>query len=146
MIEELRHQNIGRLLVEASRAYRRGAMAEISRRGHPALTLAHAAILPFIDPGGVRLSELAEQTGMTKQSAAQLVQQLISAGYLRKTEDPTDGRAQLITFTEEGMRFVRDAHEIRLLLEEKMEQAIGRAELNALRDQLRRLPEHLLSK
>jgi DNA-binding MarR family transcriptional regulator len=121
-------------------------MAELNQRDHPDLTMAHAAILPFIDPGGVRLSDLAEQVGMTKQSAAQLVQQLISAGYLRRTQDPTDGRAQLITFTEEGRRFLRDAHGIRLRLEQKVEHALGRAELDALREQLRRLPEYLTSR
>ena len=50
---------------------------------------------------------------MTKQSMRQLVLDLEESGYVRRLPDPGDRRATLVTFTEDGWRFLRDAHEVK---------------------------------
>jgi DNA-binding MarR family transcriptional regulator len=53
-------------------------------------------------PDGTRLTELAQQTQVTKQTAAMLVSALERGGYVERVPDPTDGRARLIRLAERG--------------------------------------------
>src|SRR5215468_6074730 len=56
----------------------------------------HAQVFEVIDPGGTRLSTLAERAGMSHQAMSELVGELTTMGYLEKVADPSDGRAKLI--------------------------------------------------
>jgi DNA-binding MarR family transcriptional regulator len=65
-------------------------------------TLVQCRVFQRIAPGGSRLTDLADQAQMTKQSAGVLVDQLERLGYVRRVPDPTDGRARLIVIEERG--------------------------------------------
>jgi len=67
-------------------------------------TLAQCRVFQRIAPDGSRLTDLAEQAQMSKQSAGVLVDQLERLGYVRRVPDPMDGRARLITIEERGRR------------------------------------------
>jgi len=67
-------------------------------------TLAQVRVFQRLAPGGSRLTDLADQAQMTKQSAGVLVDQLERLGYVRRVPDPTDGRARLIVIEERGRR------------------------------------------
>lgn len=67
-------------------------------------TLAQARVFQRIAPDGSRLTDLADQAQMSKQSAGVLVDQLERLGYVRRAPDPTDGRARLIVIEERGRR------------------------------------------
>ena len=67
-------------------------------------TLAQARVFQRIAAGGSRLTDLADQAQMSKQSAGVLVDQLEHLGYVRRAPDPTDGRARLIVIEERGRR------------------------------------------
>lgn len=54
-------------------------------------------------PGGIRVTDLAEQAGVTKQTAGYLVDQLERAGYVRRVPDPTDARARLVQIADRGL-------------------------------------------
>ena len=58
-------------------------------------TLAQCRLFQRIAPDGSRLTDLADQAQMTKQSASVMVDQLERLGYVRRVPDPTDGRARL---------------------------------------------------
>ncbi|MGF0317793.1 MarR family winged helix-turn-helix transcriptional regulator [Nocardia fluminea] len=53
-------------------------------------------------PGGTRLTDLAAQAQVTKQTASTLADHLVRAGYLERVADPTDGRARLLRLTPTG--------------------------------------------
>ena len=72
-------------------------------------TLAQVRVFQRIAPGGSRLTDLAEQAQVSKQSAGVLVDQLERLGYVRRVPDPTDGRARLIVIEERGRRAVEVA-------------------------------------
>src|SRR6202035_5980571 len=72
-------------------------------------TLAQARVFQRIAAGGSRLTDLADQAQMSKQSAGVLVDQLEHLGYVRRVPDPTDGRARLIVIEERGRRAVKVA-------------------------------------
>lgn len=124
-IDELRSSNVGRLFLRASRHYGEAAIAEVRRRGHDRLTLAHTSVLPHIDRDGSRLTEIADRAGITKQSASELVVGLERLGYLRRVKDQSDKRAHLLVFTERGEDFLRAAFEAKQALEEEMTRKLG---------------------
>ena len=67
-------------------------------------TLAQVRVFQRIAPDGSRLTDLADQAQMSKQSAGVLVDQLERLGYVRRVPDPTDGRARLIVIEKRGRR------------------------------------------
>src|SRR3984893_2875573 len=67
-------------------------------------SLAQCRVFQRIATDGSRLTDLAEQAQMSKQSAGVLVDQLERFGYVRRVSDPADGRARLIVFEERGQR------------------------------------------
>src|SRR5258708_13880370 len=72
-------------------------------------TLAQCRVFQRIAPEGSRLTDLADQAQMSKQSAGVLVDQLERLGYVRRVPDPTDGRARLIVIEQRGRRAVEVA-------------------------------------
>ncbi|MEU5699364.1 MarR family winged helix-turn-helix transcriptional regulator [Streptomyces aurantiacus] len=72
-------------------------------------TLAQCRVFQRVAPDGSRLTDVAEQAQMTKQSAGVMVDQLERLGYVRRVPDPTDGRARLIVIEERGRRAVEVA-------------------------------------
>ena len=139
-IAELRDVNTGRLLLRASRVYSDRAMADIRRLGHAKLSLTHAAILPHIELEGTRLTALAEAAGMTKPSVSQLVDELEAAGYVERTPDAEDKRAQKIMFTALGWRFLDDASRVKEEIEADISRVLGAKGTTVLRDLLTRFP------
>ena len=67
-------------------------------------TLAQCRVFQRIAPDGSRLTDLADQAQMSKQSAGVLVDQLERLGYVRRVPDPADGRARLIVIEPRGRR------------------------------------------
>ena len=67
-------------------------------------TLAQCRLFQRVAPDGSRLTDLADQAQMSKQSAGVLVDQLERLGYVRRAPDPADGRARLIVIGRRGRR------------------------------------------
>ena len=138
-LAELRRQYIGRLLQRAYRASSEKAGVKLRARGHTGLSLANTVALTQLDLEGTRINVLAERAGMTKQSMGQLVAELESLGYVTRSPDPTDGRATLIQFTEDGWRFLLDAAEVKREIEAEYASALGSEGLESLRVMLEKL-------
>lgn len=123
--------NLGVLLFVSSRALEQRAFDAVAAAGYD-ITAAQARIAARIGPDGTRISSLAAQARVTKQSAAFLVEQLESAGYVERVPDPTDGRARLVRLTARAREVVEIANaEVEATLaewaehvgEERMQQA-----------------------
>ena len=76
----------------------------IQQAGFDDWTLAQCRVFQRVAPDGSRLTDLADQAQMSKQSAGVLIDQLERLGYVRRVPDPTDGRARLIVIEERGRR------------------------------------------
>jgi DNA-binding MarR family transcriptional regulator len=98
--------NLGLLLFIPYRAMETRVFAALAAAGFDDFTPAQARVFQRIAPGGSRLTDLAEQAQITKQSAGFLVDQLERAGYVERAPDPTDARARLIRIAERGARAV----------------------------------------
>ena len=80
------------------------AWDRLAQEGYGGVSVAHSKVLRFLrrNPNGGRLGQMAEWAGITQQSAGYLVDHMEGLGYVVRSPDPADGRAQLITFTEKG--------------------------------------------
>jgi DNA-binding MarR family transcriptional regulator len=102
--------NLGILLFVAYRALEQRAHDALVAADITDITLAQARVAARIGPHGTRVSELAEQARVTKQSAGFLVEQLEAAGYVERVPDPTDRRARLVRLTARADRVVTAAN------------------------------------
>lgn len=99
---------VGVLLFVASRALERRAYEAAVAAG-ARITLAQSRLAARIGPEGTRLTDLAAQAQVTKQTAAHLVNELERAGYVERVPDPADGRARLVRLTESARPLVAAA-------------------------------------
>lgn len=102
---------------------------------------AHSAVFRHLAPEGSRLTDLAEQAEMTKQSMAYLVGYLQEHGYVRATKHPHDGRATLVKLTAKGRRFVEAALAASRDIEATAVERLGASRVAKLRELLGALDE-----
>jgi DNA-binding MarR family transcriptional regulator len=134
-------QELGILLFVANRELERRAHDAVVAAGITDITVAQARVAARIGPDGSRVSDLAEQARVTKQSAAFLVEQLEAAGYVERVPDPTDRRARLVRLTTRARRVaeVADAEVQRVISE--WAHHVGEERLRQMHETLRDLRE-----
>jgi DNA-binding MarR family transcriptional regulator len=134
-------RELGILLFVANRALEQRAFDAVMAAGVTDITLAQARVAARIGPDGTRVSELAAQARVTKQSAAFLVEQLEATGYVERVPDPADGRARLVRLTARADKVVMAADtEVERVLDEWAEH-VGADRLRQLYEILRDLRE-----
>ena len=141
MTNPRQRQELGILLFVANRELERRAHDAVVAAGITDITVAQARVAARIGPDGSRVSDLAEQARVTKQSAAFLVEQLEAAGYVERVPDPTDRRARLVRLTTRARRVaeVADAEVQRVLAE--WADHVGEERLRQVHETLRDLRE-----
>jgi DNA-binding MarR family transcriptional regulator len=133
--------NLGLLLYIPYRAMESRIFAALAEAGFDDFTPAQARVFQRIAPGGSRLTDLAEQAQITKQSAGFLVDQLERAGYVERVADPSDARARLVRVAERGAKAVPVAASIVAGIEDEWAAHLGRQRIGQLRQLLSRLRE-----
>ena len=131
--------NVGVLLFVAYRAMENRVFEELAAAGFGDVTPAQARVFQRIGPDGTRLSDLAEQAQITKQTAGVLVDALERAGYVTRTPDPTDARARLVRISERGETAVAAASRAVEQVEGEWADFLGPTRTAALRRTLLKL-------
>ncbi len=114
-----------RLLGESFRALDRQLHDGMVAAGFGDVRPAHYAVFRFLKPEGSRVTELAEEARMTKQSMGELVEYLERRGYVERLPDPRDGRARIVVFTEAGVRWTEAASERIGEIEDALAERLG---------------------
>lgn len=133
--------NVGTLMFVAYRSIENQVFAALADAGFGEVTLAQGRLLARIGPDGSRLTDLAEQSQITKQTAGFLVDQLERAGYVERISDPTDGRARLIRLAERGVRGAEIANAEAARVEAEWQQHLGVRQMTQLRTIMAQLRE-----
>src|ERR1700723_2898996 len=76
--------------------------AGVVAAGYDDLNAAHVALWRYPGLDGLRPSQLADQSGVTKQSVNGLLGHLERHGYLERVPDSADGRIRVIRLTARG--------------------------------------------
>lgn len=78
---------------------------QVAKQVHPDMEPGAYGLLAALQRRGtLRLTELAADIGVGKPSVSRQVKMLEELGVLTKVADPSDGRAQSITLTDDGAR------------------------------------------
>ena len=129
------------LMFIASRAATTRIFAAMQESGFDDITLAQARVAARIGPHGTRLTDLAEQAQVTKQTATAIVDRLEHAGYVERVPDPTDGRARLVRLTGKAEALLPIARAEERRIEQEWERHLGPRRMRELRDALTLLRE-----
>lgn len=112
----------GRLLF----AVQRELFATLAEQGFEDLRPRHGAVLAYLDPEGLRATELSRLSGQHKQVIGTLVDELVTLGYVERRPDPADRRAKLVRPTERGLAQMSAADGIMAAIQERHARRLGR--------------------
>jgi len=129
-------------LLSAGRALVDGISAGVRARGFDDLRPAHGFAFARLAPHGATITQLAAHLGVTRQAAAQLVDELLARGYVRRSRHPDDARARLITLTDRGWACTRAAEAATADAVRPWAAILGEQGLRALQDDLLRIAPH----
>lgn len=133
--------NLGLLCFIVARAMEAHVLDAVAAAGFDDITPAQSRLFARIGPDGSRVTELAEQARVTKQTAGFLVDQMERAGYVYRVPDPSDARARLVRIAPRGEEAVRVARVAEAELEAEWTRHLGRSSARQLRAALTRLRE-----
>jgi DNA-binding MarR family transcriptional regulator len=133
--------NTAVLMFIVYRAAESQVMAALAVDGANDITFAQSRLLARLEPGGMRLTKLADSAGVTKQTAGALVDQLVRSGHILRAADPTDGRARLVSLSEKGLALSRAAATAAAKVERKWREHLGHKAFDQMRDGLMALRE-----
>ncbi len=133
--------NIGLLCYIVARAMETRVIEAMTKAGYDDVTVAQGRLFARIGPNGNRITDLAEQARVTKQTAGFLVDQLERAGYVRRVPDPTDARARLVQIAPRGEEAVKIARVVEAEVEAEWTRRLGKQATGQLRRSLTRLRE-----
>ena len=127
------------LVLAAANALVNGIQAGVAARGFTDVRPAHGFAFARLAPAGATVSALASHLGVTRQAAAQLVDELVTKGYVERRPHPDDRRAQLVVLTERGWACTRAADAAAAETAGAWAALLGRDRMRALRDDLARI-------
>ena len=127
---------IGALLRMPWETVRTRMLQGLHERGFTDLHSAHLVVLQYPGPSGLRPSELAERTRMSKQALNYLLGQMEDLGYIIRREENGNRRFKRIELTERGVEAVRAKRAIVLEVESQWERDLGRERFALLRELL----------
>jgi DNA-binding MarR family transcriptional regulator len=127
---------IGALLRLAWQDVRERIYEGVLEDGYTDLSRAHVLLFrwPVID--GLRPSELAARNQLSKQTINDLLKDLEKRGYLKRSLDPTDGRARIVRLTERGWNLTQVISDMSFATEREWAQVIGKTRYDEFRSTL----------
>src|SRR3989440_11428155 len=119
--------NLGFLLAKAlqrwnellAAGFRRGGVAEVRRA-------CGSVLLPLVEEDGLRLSELAARSRLSKQALTTLVRTVEGRRVIVRRPDPDDGRAARVYLTPRARRFQATAEHVLATLDRRGGQRVAR--------------------
>jgi DNA-binding MarR family transcriptional regulator len=132
--------DLATLMFISYRAMGDRVMAAMREAGYD-ITVAQARLAQRIADQGSRVTDLAEQAQVTKQTASLLVAALERAGLVERVPDPDDGRARLVRLSARGRAASEEAREVVMGVEREWTDHLGPELAGQLREALTRLRE-----
>jgi DNA-binding MarR family transcriptional regulator len=129
-------RTLGFLLREVYGRLQQRVYDAVAAAGHPGIRPMHSPVLRHLPAEGGRVSDIARETGLAKQSVAYVVENLVVLGYLRIEPDPDDGRARLLRYTARGQKLRRALVSASHDAENSLASVLGKDRLRSLRNML----------
>ena len=112
-----------------------GFRRDLALHGTPqrGLRSSQLRLLSLTPAEGMRVTDLAERVGMTKQALGEFANVLEEKGMLESLRDPTDGRVRILRPTAAGRRVVRDSEKQIAAAEARWREQLGERKWEQLR-------------
>jgi len=91
--------------------------------------------------GPCGMSQISERFDVTAAAASQLVDKLVQAGYIERTEDPSDRRAKLLKLSAKGAKLVDDGTQERYRWMDELASTLSEADQTRISEALSLLTE-----
>jgi DNA-binding MarR family transcriptional regulator len=124
---------IGGLLRMAWQIHRDHMYERITATGFPNVTRAQFELLRWPSIDGLRPGEIAQLSGLSKQTINDLLGELERTGYVERHPHPDDRRARVVRLTAAGDELQYAAHETSRALEAAWATSVGEVRLASLR-------------
>jgi DNA-binding MarR family transcriptional regulator len=131
-----RRQDFVALLFDAAEALVSELTTHMEALGYGDIREGHGCVFGNVDADGMRLTELAERAGMTKQAVGEAVSDLERLGYAERAADPSDGRAKIIRLTERGRAAQAAGFQIIGEIEDEWAERFGARRVDSMRSLL----------
>ena len=97
--------DLGFLLAKAGQRWNELLAERFARHGFPEVRPSYGSVLlPLFEEDGLRMSELARRSRLSKQTMTTMVRLIERDGLVVRRSDPFDGRAALVFLTARGRR------------------------------------------
>jgi DNA-binding MarR family transcriptional regulator len=114
-------------------------------RGHTQIRPGHGPVFATLPEEGARASDMAHRAGITKQSMGEAIRDMVDLGLVQMTPDPSDRRAKLVTWTDEGLEVARGGRRHMYALEQQWIERFGEQEYETAREVLEGIVELMSS-
>ena len=91
--------------------------------------------------GTCGISDISERFDVSAAAASQLVDKLVQAGYIERTEDPSDRRAKLLKLSAKGAKLVDDGTQERYRWMDELASTLSEADQTRISEALSLLTE-----
>ncbi|NNG37899.1 MarR family transcriptional regulator [Flexivirga sp. ID2601S] len=142
-LDEPARNELGQLVQRTARMLRRANLSELEPYGlSPHQSRALGVVSRHGADGSLRLSTVAEHLDIAPRSATEVIDALEERGLVRRTPDPADRRAVLISLTDDGRALRRRLDRARARRSDEVFGALTTKEQQVLRDLLVRVLDH----
>jgi DNA-binding MarR family transcriptional regulator len=117
--------DLGILLTLALRGFVDQLHAELRVHGFEDVRPAFGVVFRALQGDPLTLTALSSRLGVTKQSAAKVVDEMEAKKLLRRRDSRTDGRAKLIELTARGRKAMKTAIEVGAQINQRLRDAVG---------------------
>jgi DNA-binding MarR family transcriptional regulator len=124
--------DLGILLTLAMRGFVDCLHAELGVRGFADLRPPYGVVFRALRDKPLTLTELAGRLGVTKQSAAKVVNEMAAKNLLQRKDSTTDGRAKSLELTPRGREAMATAIAVGGELRQRLQNDIGPNKLRAM--------------
>ncbi len=131
-----RTHNLGALLFRATDRCVRTKIRAVHAGGFPTISDAQLTLFHHLAPGGMRLTALAAQANLTKQSMIELVDRAGGLGLVERCHDPDDRRAKVVRPTAHAERLLISLRTGVVEAEREVQEVFGAVFLREARDRL----------
>lgn len=133
--------DLGILLLVAYQGFVHGLHTVMAQHGHDDLGSSDGVVFRLLGAEPRTVSDLASRLGISKQGAAQIVEDMERRGYVVRRPDPADRRARLVELSDRGADALAVARRFHRETENRLVRAHGRQAVEELRAVLRALAD-----
>lgn len=110
--------------------------AALAQEGFDDLGPSFGYVFRLLEDGPRKLRDVAEHLGITAPGALKIVDDMVSKGYVERSDDPEDGRVKQLMLTSRGRQVLAAARRFHARFEAALVKRIGKTEVAACRTAL----------